>query len=143
MGCGSSASSVSKKNVGPLSVDEADEAARKCNNCQASCVLRKVSGACSMCGADMAAECWCCRGNCGFLVCLTCELHLAMTGDSVERLRLARHAFKEGLDSASIRRLWMRRERQHAASHCHVLPHSLHCLSHVTARSFVLMGSQR
>jgi hypothetical protein len=39
------------------------------------------------------------------LVCLTCELHLAMMGDSVERLRSARHAFKEDLDSASMRRL--------------------------------------
>ena len=104
MGCGSSASSVSKKDVSALSVYEA-EAARKCNDCQASCVLRKVSGACSMCGADMAAECWCCRENCGFLVCLTCELHLAMMGDSVGRLRSARHAFKEDLDSASMRRL--------------------------------------
>ena len=107
MGCGSSASSVSKKDVSALSVYEADEAARKCNDCQASCVLRKVSGAYSMCGAPAgkAVECWCCRGNCGFLVCLTCELHLAMMGDSVERLRSARHAFKEDLDSASMRRL--------------------------------------
>ena len=107
MGCGSSAS-VSKKDVSVLSVggDEAVySAARTCNDCQGSCVLRKASGACSMCGADMAAKCWCCRKNCGFLVCLTCELHLAMMGDSVERLRSARHAFKEGLDSASIRRL--------------------------------------
>lgn len=29
----------------------------------------------------------------------------------------------------------MRREKQHVASHCHMLPHSPHCLSHVTAKS--------
>eukprot|EP00438_Fugacium_kawagutii_P033310 Skav219639 [mRNA] locus=scaffold628:287867:298463:- [translate_table: standard] len=104
MGCGSS---LAKRNaaaddrVGNYIVED-DHLGRKCGKCEGLCILKiSESGACALCGADSAGA-WCCRAGCGFLVCVLCELHLAMMGDSVHRLRVALLAFKD-LDSASTR----------------------------------------
>lgn len=100
MGCGSSA--------GVQKVDTSDGGGfgRKCGKCEAHCILTKASGSCSLCGDDLSEACWRCFAKCGFLACLTCELHAAMLGDSVERLRVALHASKAAdSENASERRV--------------------------------------